>query len=377
MSGKHGIRKGKIAIKVVVSIVVVIGAALFVRTSIQLYQERQMYEAQIAANTGNAVQQESEEAVSESQPVSTPFSGSVDWMEEDWMPEILQKVESGGQSYELNPNIRTVLFLGIDKEGDFESQYIASNGGQSDGIYLLIQDVTTNKFKILMIPRDTMTSIRLYDLAGNYVGQGVRNLTLAFAYGTSPHKSCENTAYAVSRLLGGVPINQYLAITASALPIINDAVGGVTVSITEPGLEERDPALKVGENVTLQGNQAETYLRYRDVTKSNTAVSRISRHEEYMKAWIEKARMVASSDDSFGADLMNSIQEVMVTSMTKDQYLNLGMGILTSEEILNEESMLMLPGEAVTGTYYDEYFPDQKAIEDLVLELFYRPMEKK
>ncbi len=375
MSRKPKSGNGKTLLKAAAGIVVVIGAALFVKTSIQLYQERQVYEAQIAANTGNAVQQGSGQAIQESQPVSTPFSGSVNWVEEDWMPEMPKEEDKDGQSYELNPNIRTVLFMGVDKQGSFESSYIASNGGQSDGIFLFIQDVTTKEFKILMIPRDTMTPIRLYDLAGNYVGQGVRNLTLAFAYGTSPDKSCENTAYAVSQLLGGIPITQYLAVTASALPVLNDAVGGVTVTINEPGMAERDPSLQMGATVTLKGDQAETYLRYRDVTQANTAVSRMSRHREYMKAWMEKAKTAAASDDSFGADLMDSIKNVMVTNMAKDQYLNLGMEILQSGETLNDETMLMLPGEAAAGTYYDEYYPDQEAIDDLVLELFYRPAE--
>lgn len=375
MSRKSKSGNGKTLLKAAAGIVVVIGAALFVKTSIQLYQERQVYEAQIAANTGNAVQQGAGQAIQESQPVSTPFSGSVNWVEEDWMPEMPKEEDKDGQSYELNPNIRTVLFMGVDKQGSFESSYIASNGGQSDGIFLFIQDVTTKEFKILMIPRDTMTPIRLYDLAGNYVGQGVRNLTLAFAYGTSPDKSCENTAYAVSQLLGGIPINQYLAVTASALPVLNDAVGGVTVTINEPGMAERDPSLQMGATVTLKGDQAETYLRYRDVTQANTAVSRMSRHREYMKAWMEKAKTAAASDDSFGADLMDSIKNVMETNMAKDQYLNLGMEILQSGETLNDETMLMLPGEAAAGTYYDEYYPDQEAIDDLVLELFYRPAE--
>ncbi len=353
------------------TLVMAAGALLFVKRSVDLYRERQVIEAQIAANEGNAVPGAGE-AVPESEPVSTPFTGSVDWVEEDWLPKLQETIEKDGQTYTLNPNIRTVLFLGIDKTGAFESQYIASNGGQSDAILLLVQDVTTNQIRILMIPRDTMTQIRLYDLAGNYVGQGVRHLTLAFAYGTSPAVSCENSANAVSQLLGGITINEYLAVTASALPTLNDMVGGVTVTITESGLEERDPALEEGAAVTLTGDQAELYLRFRDINQENTAISRMDRHKTYMMAWMQEARAAAATNDSFGAELMDSIQDVMVTSMAKDQYLKLGMNILQSDDSLD---ILTLPGEAVTGTYYDEYYPDQEAIDDLILELFYRPAE--
>ena len=88
-----------------------------------------------------------------------------------------------------------------------------------------------------------------------------------------------------------------------------------------------------------------------------------------------KARAAAAADDSFGTKLMDSIEDVMVTSMGKDQYLKLGMSVLQSESSLDGTDILMLPGEAVTGTYYDEYYPDQEAIDDLILELFYRPAE--
>ena len=379
MDQRHGKQnKGKRSRRIpaaAVTLVMAAGALLFVKRSVDLYRERQVIEAQIAANEGNVVQSIITETVPESQPVSTPFSGSVDWIEEDWRPEVREDVEKDSRNYELNPNIRTVLILGIDKKGPFESQYIASNGGQSDAIFLLVQDVTTEEIRILMIPRDTMTQIRLYDLAGNYVGQGVRHLTLAFAYGTSPAKSCENSANAVSQLLGGITINDYLAVTSSALSTLNDMVGGVTVTINEPGLEERDPALQEGATVTLEGDQAEIYLRFRDVNQDNTAISRMDRHRTYMTAWMKQARAAAAADDSFGTKLMDSIEDVMVTSMGKDQYLKLGMSVLQSESSLDGTDILMLPGEAVTGTYYDEYYPDQEAIDDLILELFYRPAE--
>ena len=357
--------------KVFCSIVIAAGAVLFVRQSILLYQERKAIEANIAAGAGIGQQ-----APEESQPVSTPFSGSVDWVEEEWMPDTEELVEQDGQNYVLNPNIRTTLFLGVDKKGAFEGQYIASNGGQSDAIFLLIRDVTTGEANILLIPRDTMTEIRLYDLAGNYVGQGVRHLTLAFAYGTNPVKSCENSVYAVSRLLGGIPINEYMAVTTSALSVINDAVGGVTVTIDDPSLEERDSQMKMGEEITLQGDQAETYLRFRDINQANTAVSRMLRHMDYIQAWIQKARSAAAQNDSFGADLMDGIQDVMVTSMSKNQYLKLGMDVLQSPETFDDSSMIMLPGEAVEGLYYDEYHMDEEAVRDLVIDLFYVPAQE-
>ena len=167
-----------------------------------------------------------------------------------------------------------------------------------------------------------------------------------------------------------------MAVTTSALSVINDAVGGVTVTIDDPSLEERDSQMKMGEEITLQGDQAETYLRFRDINQANTAVSRMQRHMDYIQAWIQKARSAAAQNDSFGADLMDGIQDVMVTSMSKDQYLKLGMDVLQSPETFDDSSMIMLPGEAVEGLYYDEYHMDEEAVRDLVIDLFYVPAQE-
>ena len=59
--------------KVFCSIVIAAGAVLFVGQNIFLYQERKGIEAHIVAGAGI-----SQQAPEESQPGSTPFSGSVD-----------------------------------------------------------------------------------------------------------------------------------------------------------------------------------------------------------------------------------------------------------------------------------------------------------
>ncbi len=53
-----------------------------------------------------------------------------------------------------------------------------------------------------------------------------------------------------------------------ALKPLNDAVDGVTGTIDDPELEKRDPAFKPGTSVTLMGDQAEAFLRYRDTRKA-------------------------------------------------------------------------------------------------------------
>ena len=112
-------------------------------------------------------------------------------------------------------------------------------GGQADGVFLIAQDTARNTIKILMIPRDTMTDITLTDLSGNELGKDMQHLTLAYAYGDGREKSCQYMADAVSELLGGLKIEWYLAADTSVIPVLNDEVGGVTVTIETDGMEKQ------------------------------------------------------------------------------------------------------------------------------------------
>ena len=96
-------------------------------------------------------------------------------------------------------------------------------------------------------------------------------------------------------------------------------MGGVTVTIEAEGLEERDPELKKGNTVTLMGDQAEIYVRYRDTKQAQTAISRMSRQKQYMQGYLQSVRKAAAKDDSLIPNLMNQLQKYMVTDMAKDQ----------------------------------------------------------
>ena len=64
----------------------------------------------------------------------------------------------------------------------------------------------------------------------------------------------------------------------------------------------------------------------------------------------------------------------MVTNMPKDQYLDMTLSVLNSQDSLEDGDFLTLPGEAVETNLYDEYRVDQDALMKLVLELFYVEM---
>lgn len=276
-----------------------------------------------------------------------------------------------GKNYRRNTAMRAILLIGVDTKGKMEFHTVSGQGGQADGVFLVAQDAARDRVKILMIPRDSMTEITLFDLSGNELGKDVQHLTLAYAYGDGREKSCELMTEAVSNLLGNLKIDGYAAVNISAIPILNDAVGGVTVTVRDEGLEKRDPALKMGETVTLCGTQAETFIRYRDITKSQTAIGRMERQKQYMQGYMQATKAAAAKDDRLIPDLMNQLQSYMVTNMAKDQYLDMALSVLNSQDSLGDGDILTVPGEAVETDLYDEYHVDREALMPMVLDLFY------
>ncbi len=85
-----------------------------------------------------------------------------------------------------------------------------------------------------------------------------------------------------------------------AVPIINDAVGGVTVTVLDD-MTSADPALEKGAEVTLQGKQALTYVRTRRGLDDSTNLHRMERQRQYMGELYKGLINKLSGDDGFAA----------------------------------------------------------------------------
>lgn len=280
-------------------------------------------------------------------------------------------IEYRGKVYERDPSVKAVLCIGVDSSGAMERK-ATGDGGQADGLFLVAHDVARGHVRVLMIPRDTMTPITLTDLSGNILGKAEHHITLAYGYGDGRELSCERTAEAVSELLHGLRIDGYLAMNTSMVPVLNDMVGGVTVQVDVEGMERRDPELVKGATVTLEGRQAEVFVRYRDIAAGNSAITRMSQQRQYLEGYLAAVREAAAGDDSLVARLMGTIETDMITDMPKGQYMAVGLDIVNSGQALTGEDILTLPGEAVTTERFDEFRHDPEGTLETVLGLFYR-----
>lgn len=277
-----------------------------------------------------------------------------------------------GHKYQYNEDITNILFMGVDKENlDSKDTKLKMRGaGQSDTIFLAAMDTSSGKVTLINVPRDIMTYVRSYDKDGKYDGKKLRQICLAYAYGDGKKKSCENVAYAVSKVLYGVPIQSYMSIDLSAISVLNDAIGGVNVQVIGD-LTSADPSLKEGANVTLLGGQAETYVRSREFEPIDANLKRMQRQQQYITSYIQKALQEMKSDLTLPLDLLGLVSDNSVTNLSASKITYLATKVsgssFSSDNIYSIDCKIK---EGETG--YAEYYPDETKLFEMILKVFYK-----
>ena len=273
-------------------------------------------------------------------------------------------VTYNGKKYRYNSHLSNYLILGIDTEGDIMQERQTLRGGQSDSIFLLSYDRKEETVRSISIPRDTMTTISVYNQNRKYVGTTQDHLTLQYAYGDGREMSCKLTRDAVSNLLYGVPIIGYTAINLESIPLLVDAVGGVTLTVPDDSMEDIKPEFKKGAEITLTSENAEVYLRHRDTHSHHQALVRMERQKSFVNAFTDRVVALQREDPHTVTDIYETLKPHMVTNMSNDIYLDL----VGAERV---GSIQTIPGEGVATDLFDEYHVDEKALYELVLDFFY------
>lgn len=289
--------------------------------------------------------------------------------EEKWQEGTIQY---DGKEYQYNRNIRTYLMMGIDTDDKVAKAKTYNSGGQSDAMFLLVVDSSNQTLKVVSINRNTITNIALCDEKGNDLGEVDAQICLQHAFGDGKRLSCTRSVDAVSNLFDHIPISGYLAMNMGAIPMMNDAIGGVELTVLQDiANEDKDVDLKKGEDVTLSGDEAYCYLRTRELDEYDSATDRLRRQEQYIVAYFNKLHTIAAGDSSRVVDVYDSISDYLVTSVN---FTNLITELMNYDFSANQ--MYTVPGETVIGEeQYEEYHVDEDAMQKLLIQVFYKPAE--
>lgn len=269
-----------------------------------------------------------------------------------------------GVAYFPRQDITVLMLLGIDQTGPMEDSGSYRNGGAADVVMLAIFDEKAEEYSILYLNRDTMLEMPVLGLGGKKAGTYYGQLALSHSYGSGLEDSCENVRETVSNFLYGLYIDHYLSMNMDAIGILNDAVGGVTVTVTED-FSAVDPTIKMG-TMTLNADQAVHYLRSRKDIGNELNLGRMERQKAYMTSFAEA---VGKMDDSVLMDAYDRMAPYSVTDCTAQSLT----GLLDRFGSYTLKQIHTLPGENTLGEEFMEYYVDEEALDARILELFYAP----
>lgn len=296
----------------------------------------------------------------ESSTVEAPDYDSVD----KWAEGI---VTYNNQKYRFNNTIRTYLFMGIDTDETVHKAEDGISGGQADALFLIVVDKAHGKLSIISIHRNLMTTVKMYDREGKYIGDYELQICLQHGYGDGERLSCQRTVDCVSYLFYGIPINGYVSLNMGGIGLLNDALGGVELTVMQDfQVPSRNVHLIAGETKVLNGDEAYVYVRNRDVTQFDSASDRLARQEQYLNnmipALLKKIKRASSAVSVYGA-AEDYIYSNIDYSRLADE--------LTNVAYESSEGILEIPGEVKMGEQFEEFYADNEGLYQLILDVFY------
>lgn len=280
-------------------------------------------------------------------------------------------IEVDGEMYVPRSRVTTVLLMGIDHPAGVKTSGYR-NGGQADFLRLLVIDDEAKSVSQLAIDRDTMTPITVLGVMGNRAGTRMAQLSLSHGFGNGGEQSCELTRDAVSNLLLSTPIDFYLALSMDGVAALNDAVGGVNVTL-EDDFSALDPAMTQGATLTLTGRQAEIYVRGRMGVGVGTNEARMARQQHYISQLTRLVDERVRENRDYIGELFDALKPYMITNLSRGRMINEAWASRDYER----QAVITPDGRHVKDADgFMEFYVDETALQRLVLDLFYKKANK-
>ena len=110
-----------------------------------------------------------------------------------------------------------------------------------------------------------------------------------------------------------IPIDRVCVFNCEAIGVINDAVGGVEVTIendfTDESGEVLEPEFYKGNTLKLNGEQAVTFIRERDCSIFKSAMDRVERQEQYISSLVSTAKSKLKRNPMIALSILNKLKE--------------------------------------------------------------------
>ena len=281
-------------------------------------------------------------------------------------------VTYNGVRYCYNERMRNFLLMGIDSDEDPDAAF--GDHDQADVVVLAALDMAGGTMTLIHINRDTICMMEQVYPDGS-VHLAETQLALAYAYGDGGAKSCELTRDAVSNLFYGLPIQGYGAFYMRGIGALNDAVGGVTVKILDDYpftyMSGVHKAMQAGRTLTLNSQQAISYIRCRLEDRPEANELRMARQKQYMLALIRKAKEQVVSNPASILSMYDAVDDYILTDMDLGQISYMATRAATMD--FSGDLRSVVTRRTVGDDGLVEQHVDQEALYQLMLEVFYTP----
>ena len=273
-------------------------------------------------------------------------------------------VERDGVTWRYNSRLRTVIFMGVDTRAGAEDKIGIGNNGRSDTLLLFVINPDTETIQLITISRDTITKVDVYDKDRNYLFSGNMQINMQYSFGDNAARSCQLVKKKISSLLYDLPIHYHCSMTMDGIVAAADLLGGIKLTLEEDWTDI-DPSYTAGSTITMQGEQLERFLRYRDTGVSGSNNVRMARHAWFIRQMFAQLGKMGSTIVDL---MMDKLSPYLETDMDADTLKQLATYKLSDE-------VLKLPGETVRGKAHDEYYIDEEACREMLLDVFYTPAD--
>jgi anionic cell wall polymer biosynthesis LytR-Cps2A-Psr (LCP) family protein len=173
-------------------------------------------------------------------------------------------------------------------------------------------DNTTERYGFFQVDRNSMADVPVMSDDGEFDDIYQQQICTAHWYGLTPEDRNENVENALTPLMGGLEIYRYFVMNMKDIGKVNDAIGGVTVTIPTD-MTAVDPAFKEGAVIHLTGDQAEEFVRARTSLEDDTNEARMSRQEQYLENAYTMVLERLKESPEFINDIYDSLQGVFET----------------------------------------------------------------
>ncbi len=291
-----------------------------------------------------------------------------------------------GEVYVPNPDIITILVLGIDsREKLYYDDMVPGTFGQSDIIMLAAYDTKKNTVRIVNIPRDSMVKVHQFATDGSPHGRVMGQITTQYGYGKNLDHCVELVKEVLTKqIFNGLTIDHFVVINYGALPVIVDEIGGVTVTMSDDWFLPStiyEASFKAGDTVTFNGEQAAEFIRARDIYESDSALKRLERQKDFLRGFYTDVKKAVKENPTLIATVYNALGDYMHTDLSLTEAVSLAMNAMDADFSV-DSAITVLPGEAGEGIGWDglnhmEYYLDSEGVLQVMLDTWYKKWDGK